>query len=81
MRASVPYGVKEVTMGRKQQYAVSLCEEERTWLLAFINKGDDGARQLKRAHMLLLSSKGKADREVAEALHAALQTVGNIWIA
>jgi hypothetical protein len=28
--------------------------------------------------MLLLSSKGKGDRAVAAALHAALQTVGNI---
>jgi hypothetical protein len=28
--------------------------------------------------MWLLSSEGKADREVAEALHATLQTVGNI---
>jgi transposase len=65
-------------MGRKQQYAVSLSEEERMWLLAFINKGEAGARPLKRAHMLLLSSEGKVDREVAEALHATLQTVGNI---
>jgi transposase len=65
-------------MGRHQQYPVPLDEEERQWLLTFINKGDRGARQLKRAHMLLLASDGKNDREVAEALHACPQTVGNI---
>jgi transposase len=65
-------------MGRHQQYPVPLDEEERQWLLTFINKGDRGARQLKRAHMLWLASDGKNDREVAEALHACPQTVGNI---
>ena len=65
-------------MGRHQQYPVPLNEEERNWLLTFINKGDCGARKLKRAHMLLLADKGKSDRQIAEALHTSLQTVGNI---
>ena len=57
---------------------MSLCAEDRTWRLSFIHTGAAGARQLKRAHLLLLASAGKAAREVAEALHAALQPVGNI---
>jgi hypothetical protein len=65
-------------MGRPQQYAVTLSDEERTWLLTFSNQGETGARPLKRAHMLLLSSAGQTDREVAEALHAALQTGGHM---
>lgn len=65
-------------MGRKQQYSVTLSEEERAGLLTFINKGKTGTRQLKRAHMVLLSSEGKLDREVAAALHASLQTVRNM---
>lgn len=65
-------------MGRHQQYPVPLDEEERNWLLSFINKGDSGARTLKRAHMLLLASEGKNDRQIAEALHACAQTVGNL---
>jgi transposase len=69
---------KETAMGRKPQHSVLLNEEARAWLLTFINKGDTGARKLKRAHMLLLSSEGKPDREVAEALHTAPQTVSNI---
>jgi transposase len=65
-------------MGRHQQYAVTLSEEERTALLRFINQGDRGARPLKRAHMLLLAAEGKRDREIAQALHASLQTVRNM---
>jgi transposase len=65
-------------MGRKQQYTVTLSADERAGLLRFINQGDRGARQLKRAHMLLLAAEGKRDREIAQALHASLQTVRNI---
>jgi transposase len=65
-------------MGRHQQYSVPRDEEERNWLLSLINKGDCSARKLKRAHMLLLASDGKNDRQIAEALHACVQTVGNI---
>lgn len=57
---------------------VLLDAEERPWLLSFINTGASGARQLKRAHMLLLASEGKTDRQIAAALHACAQTVGNI---
>jgi transposase len=69
---------KETSMGRTQQYSVPLSEEERVGLLPFINKGKTGTRQLKRAHMVLLSSEGTPDREVAAALHASLQTVRNL---
>ena len=65
-------------MGRKQHYAVPLSNEERTRLLRFANAGEARARPLKRAHMLLLASEGKRDREIAQALHASLQTVRNL---
>ena len=38
-------------------YVVDLTEEERTFLLDFINRGTQSARKLKRAHILLLASK------------------------
>jgi transposase len=65
-------------MSRNQQYAVILSAEERSGVLNVVNKGTTGARQLKRAHRLLLSAAGKSDREIAHALHASLQTVRNI---
>ena len=60
-------------MGRHQQYPVPLDEEERHWLLTFINTGDSGARKLKRAHILLLASEGKNDREVQGRRRSARQ--------
>jgi hypothetical protein len=70
--------MQETSMGRKHQYAVTLSEDERAGLLHGINTGATGARHLKRAHRLLLAAAGPRDREIAQALHASLQTVRNI---
>jgi hypothetical protein len=67
-----PASDKETWRGRKHQYAVTLSAEERSGLISVINKGTMGARQLKRAHMLLLSAEGKRAREIAPALQTAL---------
>lgn len=56
-------------------YVVDLTEDERTFLLEFINRGEQSARKLKRAHILLLSDEGKTDSEIAEALHTSAPTV------
>ena len=56
-------------------YVVDLTEEERTFLLDFINQGTQSARKLKRAHILLLAHEGKRDGEIAEALHTSTPTV------
>ena len=58
-----------------KKYVVDLTEEERTFLLHFINQGTQSARKLKRAHILLLAHEGKTDREIAEALHTSTPTV------
>ncbi len=56
-------------------YVVDLTEDERTFLLDFINRGTQSARKLKRAHILLLSNEGKTDGEIAAALHTSAPTV------
>lgn len=56
-------------------YVVDLTEEERTFLLDFINRGTQSARKLRRARTLLLADEGKTDREIAEALHTSTSTV------
>ena len=56
-------------------YVVDLTEEERTYLLDLIKSGEHSARKLNRARILLLASEGKADREIAEALHTSTPTV------
>jgi transposase len=70
--------MQETSMGRKQHYAVTLSDEERTGLLHCINTGATGARHLTRAPMLLLAAEGQRARAIAQALHAALQTVRNL---
>ncbi len=56
-------------------YVVDLTEDERTFLLDFINRGTRSARKLKRARILLLSDEGKTDGEIAQALHTSTSTV------
>ena len=59
----------------KKIYIVDLTKEERTQLLGFIKSGKQSARKLNRARILLLADEGKADREIAEALHTGTATV------
>ena len=56
-------------------YIVDLTEEEQTYLLDLIKSGKHAARKLNRARILLLANEGKADREIAEALHTSTPTV------
>jgi transposase len=56
-------------------YVVDLTEEERTFLLDFINRGTQSSRKLKRAHILLLANEGKTDGDIAGALHTSTPTV------
>jgi transposase len=59
----------------KKIYIVDLTKEERTQLLEFITSGKHSARKLNRARILLLADEGKADGEIAEALHTGTATV------
>jgi len=59
----------------KKIYIVDLTKEERTYLLDFIKSGKQSARKLNRARVLLLADEGKADGEIAEALHTGTATV------
>ena len=59
----------------KKIYIVDLTTEERTQLLDFTKSGKQSARKLNRAQILLLADEGKADSEIAEALHTGSATV------
>lgn len=71
--------VEFITCGRGTRAnkicVVDLTEEERTFLTDFVNHGERSARQLKRAHILLLADEGKTDGEIAAALHTSTSTV------
>ena len=59
----------------KKIYIVDLTKEERTYLLDFIKSGEQSARKLNRARILLLADENKTDGEIAEALHTGTATV------
>ena len=59
----------------RKTYIVDLTEKERGCLLDFIRSGKRSARKLNRARILLLADEGKADSEIAEALHTGPSTV------
>jgi len=59
----------------KKIYIVDLEEEERTYLLDLIQKGEHSARKLNRARILLLADEGKSDPEISRVLHTGTATV------
>ena len=59
----------------EKRYVVDLSETERSALLGRIKAGRSGARQLNRAHILLLADEGHPDVEIAAALHVGRSTV------
>lgn len=59
----------------KKIYIVDLTKEERAYLLDLIKSGEHSARKLNRARILLLADEGKADSEIAKALHTGTATV------
>jgi len=56
-------------------YVVDLTGAEKQKLVEMTNKGQSGARKIKRANILLLADTGKTDKEIAEVLHTSIPTV------
>jgi transposase len=61
-----------------KKYIVGLTDNEKRELLELISKGKTGVRKIARAHILLLTDEGKADREIAEFLHLGTATAERI---
>lgn len=57
------------------RYRVTLTDEERETLRTLTKKGKVSARQLARAHVLLLADEGATDEAIAAALHVGTTTV------
>ena len=60
------------------KYIVKLTDEEQAYLMSFVKKGENNARTIKRANILLLSHEGKSAPQIAEVLHVEIQTVFNV---
>jgi DNA-binding CsgD family transcriptional regulator len=59
----------------RKKYIVDLTPEERGRLVELTQKGQQSARKIKRANILLLADAGKQDKEIAELLQASVPTV------
>ncbi len=54
---------------------IHLTDEERKELESIVKTGKHRAREIRRAHTLLLSDVGKTDSHIAQLLHVTEQTV------
>ena len=59
----------------KKENAIKLTDSERNQLEAIVRTGKHAAREIRRAHTVLLSDAGKTDSQIAEVLHVTEQTV------
>ena len=57
---------------------IELPEDEIVYLNAFVRKGEKNARELTRAHVLLLLNRGKTEMEIKDLLGISRATVSNI---
>jgi transposase len=57
---------------------IKLTEKEVEYLSAFIKKGRKSARELTRAHVLLLVNRGKTEMEIKDMVGISRATVSNI---
>lgn len=64
-------------MGRPRVYVVELSPEERMRLRDVAQKGHAGARVIRRAQTLLLADEGYQNKEIAQVLGVASETVKN----
>jgi len=57
---------------------IKLTEEEVEYLDDFVKKGRKSARELTRAHILLLVNDGKTEMDIKDTLRISRATVSNI---
>jgi transposase len=62
----------------KKTFIVSLPDEERQALQAYVNTGMHSARSIKRARILLLADEGKSDPAIARDVGVCKSTPFNI---
>ena len=60
-----------------KEYVVKLTAKERQRLMAVVNKGQNKAAIIRRAHILLKSDEGKSDGVISELLYIHADSVRN----
>lgn len=62
----------------RKKYLVTLSEHERTQLRALLRKGQNSARRIARARILLLADEGQGDAAIATSVHVGALTVHRV---
>jgi putative transposase len=58
-----------------KKYIINLSADESRQLNNHISKGNNGARSIRRAHILLLANEDRKDEEIAKSLRCSASTV------
>jgi transposase len=58
-----------------KKHSIFLSDEQRLQLLDLVKKGKAGAREIRRAHTLLMANSGSTDEAIAKSLHISIPTV------
>jgi transposase len=58
-----------------KKHKVNLSDDQRVQLLDLVKKGKADAREIRRAHTLLMAHDGSTDEAIAKTLHVSLNTV------
>lgn len=58
-----------------KKHKVNLNDEQRLQLLDLVKKGKASAREIRRAHTLLMASEDSTDEAIAKTLHISVHTV------
>jgi transposase len=68
----------EEKMPRKKVYEVKLSPSERDHLKNLVSSGEEKARKLTRARILLKADEGWSDKAISQALDVGTATVGRV---
>lgn len=58
-----------------KKYSIFLSDEQRQQLVNLVRKGKANAREIRRAHTLLMANAGSTDEAIAKSLHISIPTV------
>ncbi len=58
-----------------KKHKVNLSGSQRLQLLDLVKKGSSSAREIRRAHTLLMADSGSTDEAIAKTLHISVNTI------
>ncbi len=57
------------------KHKIDLTAEQKQQLLDIVKKGSSNAREIRRAHTLLMAYEGRTDKRISKTLHISIPTI------